>query len=263
MNKRLETFYDRAYDWILNFGPRIIIAIIVLFVGTWLIRILRKWLFGILDKHEIEPSVQGFLHGVLNISLQVLLLLAIMQIVGIQMTIFAAVITSFGVAAGLALSGTLQNFASGVLILLLKPFRVRDIISSQGQEGIVTSIQLFYTTVLTYDNKTLIIPNSKLSNDTIINLSREGTRRLDVELKLNYSFDIGKVKSIIEQTIINFQKINKTPAHRIGISGLDTDGYRIVAEVWVDARAFEDIRMAFEQLVIEDLKRSGIKLPGM
>src|SRR5947209_6806145 len=110
MDKKTVLFYDKAYNWILSYGPKILISIVVLFVGFWLIRIMKKWLFRVLDKHLIDPSLQSFLHGVLSVILQIILVLGIMQILGIQMTIFAAVIGSFGVAAGLALSGTLQNF---------------------------------------------------------------------------------------------------------------------------------------------------------
>src|SRR2546423_15484391 len=133
-----EKFYDRAYDWILTFGPRIIIAILVLFIGLWLIRLFKKWILKVLQRRHIDPSICSFLQGMISIALQVLLLLGLMQILGIQMTIFAAVIGSFGVAAGLALSGTLQNFASGILILLLKPYTVGDNITAQGQIGTVT-----------------------------------------------------------------------------------------------------------------------------
>ena len=258
-----ERFYEHAYDWILTTGPRILLAVIVLFLGLWLIRIVKNWIFRALSKRHIDPSICTFLKGVISVALQVLLLLGLMQIVGIQMTIFAAVIGSFGVAAGLALSGTLQNFASGVLILLLKPYRVGDNISSQGQVGTVTSIQLFYTIVLTFDNQTVIIPNSKLSNDVIVNLSRQGTRRLDVDLKFNYSYDYEQIRQILNQSIEKFEKVNKIPAHRIGISKLESDGYTIMINVWVNAHGYEDTMLAFQELIIEDLKKAGIKLPGM
>jgi small conductance mechanosensitive channel len=179
------------------------------------------------------------------------------------MTIFAAVIGAFGVAAGLALSGTLQNFASGVLILLLKPYRVGDNLNTQSLEGTVTSIQLFYTIILTFDNKTVIVPNSKLSNEVIINLSRQGTRRLDVVLKFTYAFDFEQIKGIINNTISKFEKINKVPEHRIGVSELEPDGYKIGVNVWINAHGFEDTKLSFQQLLIEELKKGGIKLPGM
>jgi small conductance mechanosensitive channel len=224
---------------------------------------MKKWVFRFMEHRHIEPSIQIFLHGLISISLQILLVLGIMQVLGIQMTVFAAVIGAFGVAAGLALSGTLQNFASGVLILLLKPYRVGDNIVTQGQEGTVTGIQLFYTLVLTYDNKTVIVPNSKLSNEVIVNLSRQGQRRLDVELKFSYAFNFDQIRQILDDTINDFVKALKTPEHRIGISSLDPDGFKVMTNVWVEAHGYEDTKQAFQQTVIENLKKAGIKLPGM
>jgi small conductance mechanosensitive channel len=263
MDKKTVMFYDKAYNWILTYGPKILFAVLVFFVGLWLIRLFRKWLFRMLDKRLLDPSIQGFIHGVLSVALQIILFLGILQILGIQMTIFAAVITSFGVAAGLALSGTLQNFASGVLILLLKPYRIGDNINAQGQEGTVTSVQLFYTVVLTFDNKTVIIPNSKLSNEVIINLSREGKRRLDIELKFSYNYDFDRIKDLLNAAITDFRNIDKTPVHRIGISGLESDGYTVVVNAWVNAHGFEDTRFLFQKLVLDSLKKGGVKLPGM
>ena len=263
MDKKLVTFYDRAYNWVLNYGPKILIAIIVFFVGLWLIRVLKKWLFKVMANRHIDPSIQDFLHGVVSVAFQILLVLIIMQILGIQMTIFAAVVGAFGVAAGLALSGTLQNFASGVLILLLKPYKIGDNINTQGQEGTVTSIQLFYTIVLTYDNKTVIVPNSKLSNEVIVNLSREGNRRVDVELKFTYAYDFDHIKDLLEKSIADYQPILKTPNYRIGISSLEPDGYKIMINVWITAHGFQDTKMAFQEKLMSDLKKGGVKLPGM
>src|ERR1700759_1896956 len=134
---KLDKFYDKAYDWMITHGPGLIIGIVVLFAGLWLIKQFVKWSQSRMHKKEVNPSVRPFLMSLLAAALRVLLILAVMQIVGIQMTLFAALIGSFGVASGLALSGTLQNFASGVLILLLKPFVVGDNIISQSIEGTV------------------------------------------------------------------------------------------------------------------------------
>lgn len=169
-----QKLYDQAARWLLNYGPRVLSAIIILLVGLWLIRLVKKWLGHHLLQRDVNSSIRPFLINVIVIFSQVLLIIGLMQIIGLQLTVFTAVIGAFGVAAGLALSGTLQNFTSGILILLLKPFVVGDNIVAQGQEGTVTSIQIFYTVVLTFDNRTVIIPNSKLSNEVILNLSREG-----------------------------------------------------------------------------------------
>jgi small conductance mechanosensitive channel len=195
--------------------------------------------------------------------LQILLVLGFMQIINVQMTVFAALIGAFGVAAGLALSGTLQNFTSGILILLLKPFRVGDNIIAQGQEGTVSTIQIFFTIVKTFDNRTVIIPNGKLSNEVIVNLSREGTRRLDIELKFNYGVDFNIVKQSIEGSLNSSNGLLKDPAHRIGVQTVDADGYRVEVNVWAPAHGFQDVKLALQEKLISDLKIAGVKLPGM
>ena len=185
----LDKFYDRAYGWILTVGPKIIIGLFLLLIGFWMIRIFRRWLIGRMIRKDISSSVRPFMVSLIITSLQILVVVAFMQVVGLQMTVFATVIGAFGVAAGLALSGTLQNFTSGIIILFLKPFRLGDIIIAQGQEGTISSIQIFFTVMKTLDNRTVIIPNSKLSNEVIVNLSREGKRRMDFELKLGFGID--------------------------------------------------------------------------
>jgi small conductance mechanosensitive channel len=262
MKKGVTDFYDLAYKWVIIHGPAILLAIIVFFIGQWVIRMLRRWS----RKFFLAPrftQVRPFMDGLISVALQVLLVLLLMQIVGIQLTLFAAVIASFGVAAGFALSGTLQNFAGGVLILLLHPYKIGDNIVTQGQEGTVSSIQLFYTIVISYDNKTIIVPNSKLSNEVIINLSRKGTRRIDVELKFNYGIDADHVKKTIEHIILSSKNLSTEPVHRISISALEPDGYRVLINVWTEAHGFNDTKYALQEKIMQALKQSGIKLPGM
>jgi small conductance mechanosensitive channel len=260
---KLDKFYTQAYDWILTVGPKILIGIIIVFIGIWLIRVLKKWLNHHLWKKDVTSSIRPFLVNLIITTLQILLGLAFMQVVGIQMTIFAAALGAFGVAAGLALSGTLQNFTSGILILLLKPFKVGDNIIAQGQEGSVFTIQIFFTVVKTFDNRTVIIPNSKLSNEVIINLSREGKRRLDIELKFSFGIDLAQVKSSIEGSIAAVTGLLKEPAHRIGISSVEADGYKVWINVWAPAHGFNDVKLLLQERIINDLKGAGLKLPGV
>ena len=262
MKKRIETFYDVAFQWLINYGPKIILAILILIVGQWVIRLLKKWINKFFETPKLK-TVRPFLEGLIGIALQVLLILLIMQVLGIQMTIFAAVITAFGVAAGFALSGTLQNFASGVIILLLRPYRIGDNIITQGQEGTVSSIQLFYTVIVSFDNKTIIVPNSKLSNEVIINLSRKGNRRIDIELKLSYGIDYEQVKKIISGAIESSKNLLTEPAHRISIMMLEPDGYRLLINVWTQAHGFNDARFMLQEKILNDLIQNKIKLPGM
>ncbi|MES2882787.1 MAG: mechanosensitive ion channel family protein [Bacteroidota bacterium] len=258
----LDKFYDQAYTWILTVGPRILLGIIIVLVGLWLIRFLKKWLNNHLVSKRVDHSIRSFLINLAIIALQVLLVFSFMQVIGIQMTVFAALIGAFGVAAGLALSGTFQNFASGILIILLKPYRVGDTIIAQGLEGTVSVIQVFFTIMKTADNKTVFVPNSKLSNEVIINLSREGKRRMDVEIKFNFGIDFEEVKKVIEKSILSVEGLLKQPAYNIGVSTVEQDGYKILVSAWVPANQFYETKMLLQQKIVEDVKQSGVKLPG-
>ena len=216
-----------------------------------------------MDKRNVDGSFKPFLISLINVGLELLLFLMLMQVLGIKLTLFASLLAAVGVATGLALSGTLQNFTSGILILLLKPYRVGDSIIAQGQEGIVEAIEIFYTVVTTYDNKTVIIPNSKLSNEVIINISREGIRRLDVEFKFGFGADFKQVETILKTSVESMLYVLKQPDYRIGVSTVEADGYRIAINVWVEAHGFQDSKLIFQEKLIRDLKESGIKLPGM
>ncbi len=263
MNWDWKKFYDQAYNWIISHGPKIILALIVFVMGIWLIRLVNRWIKKGLLVRRINPSVRLFLQNLIAIILQIVLVMLAMQIAGIELTFLSAIIAGMTVAVGLALSGTLQNFVSGILILLLRPYRVGDNINTQGQEGTVTSIQLFYTTVLTFDNKTIIIPNGQLSNNVVINLSREGKRRLDIELKFDYRIDIAGVKQILQESIRSSEDILPEPVARIGVIALDYDRYTITVNVWINAHSFYDTRLLLLEKFVRDLKSAGIKFPGM
>lgn len=256
-----EVFYDKAYNWLLTYGPRILVAIAVLIIGIWLIRLFNRFLKKRMTR--FNPSLRYFLQNLIAVTLQILLILLVMQVIGIQLTFFTAIVAGLSVAAGLALSGTLQNFVSGILILVLRPYRVGENISTQGQEGAVTSIQLFFTTVLTFDNKTIIIPNGQLSNNVVVNLSREGKRRLDIELRFTYGTDLALVKKIIHDTIHSSKDILPEPLARVGVSKLENDRMVISVNVWVNAHGFYDLSMALNEKLVNNLKEGGVKFPGM
>lgn len=259
----IAKLYDHIYSWMVNYGPRFLIGMLVLVAGLRFIRWIQSRSHKKMDKREVDPSVTPFLKSLIGVALRVLLVIGVMQIMGIQLTLFTAIIASFGVAAGLALSGTLQNFASGILILLLKPFVVGDNIITQGEQGTVTSIEIFYTIVTTFDNRVVIVPNSKLSNEVIINISRDGSRRLDINLKFPNSIDIKQTKGIINASIDKSENILKKPDRRIGVGEIQADGYVIAISVWVNAHGFQDTKLSLQETILQDIKDAGLKLPGM
>jgi small conductance mechanosensitive channel len=259
----IAKFYDKFYDWILRVGPKLLLALLVFVAAQVLIRLLKRWIRGSLNRREFDSSLQPFLMSLLFAVLQVLAILATLQVLGIEMTIFAALIGGIGVAAGLALSGTLQNFTSGILILLLKPFRIGDTIIAQGQEGVVRQIQIFYTIVVTYDNKDVIIPNSKLSNDLIVNISQEGQRRMDLDIKLPYTIDFKAAEMSLRRSLDEIPEIKKEPAPYIGINLMEVDGYHVNIYGWTEPQNFNEKKLAVQAKLLGDLRGSGIKWPGM
>ncbi|UKT65475.1 mechanosensitive ion channel family protein [Pedobacter mucosus] len=259
----INHYYDKTLDWLLLKGPSVFFGLLLLFIGLWVIKLFAKWMQNSMHKNDVNPSLRPFLSSLIIIVLRILLVLTVMQIIGIQLTFLTVLVGGLSVAAGLALSGTLQNFASGVLILILRPFIVGDNIVAQGQEGTVSSIQIFYTIVKTFDNRTVVIPNSKLSNEVIINISREGSRRLDIEIKLSYSIDYELIVQTFNQTVDGFIGCLDSPQKRIGISSLDDNGYKVLLNVWVKAHGFTDTKLSFQKELMQNLKINGVKLPGM
>ena len=259
----IEQLYARVYNWLLNTGPKVLAAVVILIIGQWLVRQARRLTARAMERKNFSPSLRPFFLNFMYAVLQVLLILAVLQIMGIQMTIFATVLGALGVAAGLALSGTLQNFTSGIMILLFKPFRTGDNIMAQGMEGKVINIEIFHTVVKAHDNKIIIIPNSKLSNDIIVNLSREGKRRLDIEFKVPFNVNFRDAQNILEQAAFATGQVLKDPVPRTGISSIENDGYKIILNAWLPAHGYYDTKLALQIKLVEDLKNGGIKLPGM
>jgi small conductance mechanosensitive channel len=254
-----EELYEKGVDWIITNGPRVIFAVIFLLIGLWLIKTIKRWLSNSLKRRNINSSLAPFIQSLVIITLKILLILFAMQILGIKMTLFAAGIASLGVAVGLALSGTLQNFAGGVLILMLKPFKKGDNIVAQGQDGIVESIQIFFTVITTFDNKTVIIPNSKLSNEIIVNMSQQGKRRLDLQMKFPYTSDANKIREVITNSVQESQDILPDPKPKIGVASLDIDGYVIITELWVEALSYYEVKNAVQQRILDKLKEAAMK----
>jgi small conductance mechanosensitive channel len=258
MNWNWDEFYKRASGWLIVNVPKILIALVILIIGFWVIRIFSKWLRKILERRNFNASLRYFLLNLVVISLQIFLIVIALQAAGVQLTFFTAIVAGLSVAAGLALSGTLQNFVSGILILVLRPYNVGDTVIMQGQQGTVTSIQLFYTIVTTFDNKTIIVPNGQLSNNVVINLSREGKRRIDIELKFPYKTDEEAIKKAVHDILPSVEGILRDPEVRIGVINLEADKYTLAIQVWTQAHGYEDTRMALQERVMEVLKQQQL-----
>ena len=210
----------------------------------------------------MHSSLQSFLLSVSITALHILLILAVMQQLHLETAIFTTVVGAFGVAAGLALSGTLQNFAGGVLILILKPFELSDTIRAQGQEGKVTSIQIFYTVLLTVDNKTIIIPNGKLFNEVIVNITRENQRRLDFEIEMTYAANPETVMDLIADAVKTAPGVLVDRTVNIGITKLSFDRVTFGINIWAEPAEFLNVKTYIHEEVVKKLMASGVKFPG-
>lgn len=230
----VNNYLDKITDFAFEYAPKLIGGILVLFIGLWVTNLITKAVGKSLEKSNIDQSLVPFLRSITNMLLKALLAITVMGMIGIQMTSFVAIIGAAGLAVGLALSGTLQNFAGGVVILILKPFKIGDMIEAQGYTGIVKEISIFSTMLNTVDKKLVIIPNGPLSTDALINFSAEPLRRVDWTFGIAYGDDVENFKKAINQFISEDNRILQEPASFIGLSELADSSVNFTVRVWVD-----------------------------
>ena len=258
---KLQIFLQQLIDWGVNAGGRIIGAIIIFVVGRFLISFLRKMLARLLAKRHVDASIQSFVKSLVNILLTILLIIAVIGKLGVETTSFAALLASAGVAIGMALSGNLQNFAGGLIILLFKPFKVGDYIEAQGTGGTVKEIQIFHTILATPDNKMVYIPNGSLSSGAVTNFSRQTTRRVDWTFGVDYGEDYDKVKAVIETIIARDSRILTDPAPFIALHALADSSVNIVVRVWVESPNYWEVYFGINQAVYATFNEKGINFP--
>ncbi len=256
-----EELIQMSIRGILSVGSRILIALVLLFVGRWIIKHLRKGLNRMLTNRKVEASLRSFLMSLTNITLTLFLIIVIIGILGIDTTSFIAVFASAGLAVGMALSGTLQNFAGGVMILIFKPFKVGDYIEAQGQSGTVKEIQLFNTVINTADNKTILIPNGGLSTGIINNYSKENSRRVDWTFGIGYGDDYDKAKATIAQLLESDGRIFKEPAYFIALTSLGDSSVNIVVRAWTASSDYWGVFFDMNEKVYKRFAEVGLNIP--
>ena len=256
-----QTYVVQLKELFVAYAPKFVGAIVVLIVGLLVIKAFIKFLAKIFEKRGVEPTLRGFIISLTDILLQTLLWISVLGMIGIQMTSFIAILGAVGLAIGMALTGTLQNFASGVMILLFKPFRVGDFIETQGIQGTVSSIQIFNTILKTPDNKTIIVPNSNLSNIILINYSTEPTRRVDWTFGIGYGDDVDKAEKIIRELIEADERILKEPEPFIAISELADSSVNLVVRVWVKSQDYWGVYFDMNKKVYLSFTSQGINIP--
>ena len=260
-NVSLDVFLTKMIDLGISVGSKILLAIVVFLVGRWIVRRLNKLLAKILEKRHVEASLSTFVKSLVNITLTLLLIIVVIGVLGIETSSFIALFASAGVAIGMALSGTLQNFAGGVMIKLFKPFKVGDTIEAQGQSGTVREIQIFNTILATPDNKIIIIPNGGLSTGLMKNYSREATRRVDWEFGIAYGDDYTKAKAVIARLLDADGRVLKDPAYFIALTSLGESSVNIVVRAWVNAGDYWGVYFDMNEKVYKTFAEENLNIP--
>lgn len=258
---KVQILIQQLIDWGVGAGGRIIGAIIIFVVGRFLISFLKKLLAKILSKRHIDPGIQSFVKSLVNILLTILLIIAVIGKLGVETTSFAALLASAGVAIGMALSGNLQNFAGGLIVLLFRPYKVGDWIESQGVSGTVREIQIFHTILTTADNKVIYIPNGALSSGTVTNYSREETRRVDWVIGVEYGENFDKVESTVQRIIAADKRILDTPEPFIALHALDASSVNVVIRVWVKTADYWGVYFDMNKTIYTVFNKEGIGFP--
>lgn len=257
MNFNLENLKN----FVILYGPKLIGAILVLIVGLWVIKAITRGTGKMLNKRDIDPSLKPFLRSLVSIILKVLLVISVLGMIGIEMTSFIAILGAAGLAIGLALSGTLQNFAGGVLILIFKPYRVGDFIDAAGVKGTVFEVQIFNTVLKTPDNVTIIIPNGSLVNATVTNYSRQPTRRVDWTFGIAYGDSVEKAREVLLKLIKEDKRIKDDPAPFIALSELADSSVNLVVRVWVESSDYWAVFFEMNQKVYNEFAKQGLNIP--
>ncbi|MGD1842349.1 MAG: mechanosensitive ion channel family protein [Thermonemataceae bacterium] len=257
----VDKIINQSISLATEYAPKLALAILTLVVGLWLIKVLKKYFLSFLNKSSIDANVHPFLSSLVSILLKVVLFISIAGLVGIKTSSFIAVLGAAGLAVGLALQGSLSNLAGGVVILILRPFRIGDYIEAQGEAGSVKSIQMFHTLLNTPDNKLVVIPNGPLANGNIINYTIEGTRRMDFTFGVSYDDDIKKVKEVLEGLIQAESRFLKDPAPFVGLSEFGDSAINIVARPWCKVEDYWNIYFEFKEKVNNAFAENNISFP--
>lgn len=260
-NMTLQEFLHTIITGALEVAGKIVIAIALYFIGRWIIKRVTKLLQRAFIRRDVDVSLRTFLLSLVQISLTIILITIAVSILGINTTGFVALFASAGLAVGMALSGTLQNFAGGVMVLILKPYRVGDFIEAQGQTGTVKEIRLFNTLINTVDNKTIIIPNGGISTGIINNYSKEELRRVDWKFGIAYGDDYRKARNIIAELLDKDVRILKEPAYFIALNSLADSAVIIVVRAWTATEDYWDVYFDMNEKIYKAFPENGINFP--
>lgn len=266
LTDKLNNVYDQFLRLSVEYAPKLVLAILVLLIGWWLIKRIVSLSGKAMEKRSLDPSLNGFLRTSLSVALKVVLLITVAGMIGIQTTSFLTVLGAAGLAIGLALQGSLSNFAGGALILAFKPFKVGDSIETANYSGEVKEIQIFNTILLTPEHKTVIIPNGMLSNGIIVNNSTRGDVRAEIQLRVLSSHPVDEVRRIIMEIINSDERILKVPEPQVLVAGFGNDTLNIIVRFFtktseksmIESECWEKIKKEFDKNGIQEARNYTI-----
>lgn len=259
--EKAELYTEKALELLLTWGPKVVLAILILVVGIIIINSFSRFLKRFMKKREVDPTLVPFLVGLVSTLLKVMLIISVVDIVGIKTTSFVAILGAAGLAIGLALQGSLANFAGGVLILIFKPYTVGDYIEAQGEAGTVKAVQIFNTVLNTPDNRKVIIPNGAVSSGTITNFSAEETRRMDLIFGIGYNDDLEKAKNVLKDMADADERILPDPTPFIGVSELGDSSVNLVVRIWCKKEDYWNIHFDWQNNVKLRFDKENISIP--
>ena len=258
---KMDEFIEQIIILGTEAGKSILLAAIVAVIGYYIVRFINNMVARILERRNVEPTVQSFLKSFVNITLLILLILTVVSTLGVNTTSLAALLASAGLAVGMALSGNLQNLAGGIILLLFKPYKVGDYIEAQGVSGTVKAIQIFHTILTTPDNKELFIPNGALSSGNITNYSKNDLRRVDMVVSVEYGTDTEKVKQVTQELLRSDSRILKAPAPFVAVNELGDNGVFFSIRVWVNGSDYWNVFFDTNERIYNEFNKQGIGFP--
>lgn len=256
-----EKILDKLIEFGTSWGIKLLVAIFVLIIGLKIIKAFKKWIKNTPKLEKLDTSLRSFLASFSNILLYFILVITIASILGIPATSFITILASCGVAIGLALQGTLSNFAGGLMLLLFKPFKVGDFVEVAGETGTVAEISVVYTVLLTGDNKRITIPNGSLTNTVIENYSAEENRRVDLTFSTAYNCDIEKTKKVISEVISAHPMVLSDPAPFVRLSAHGDSALTYTVRVWCKTENYWDVNFDLTEQVKEAFDKNSIEIP--
>lgn len=258
---KVEVYTAKAIELLMTWGPKLVLAIVILVVGIIIINSFSRFLRKVMEKRNVDPTLMPFLAGLISTLLKIMLIISVVDIVGIKTTSFVAVLAAAGLAVGLALQGSLANFAGGVLVMIFKPYQVGDYIQAQGEAGTVSSVQMFNTVLKTPDNRKVIIPNGAISSGTITNFSTEETRRMDMVFGIGYDDDLEKAKNVLKEMADADKRLLTDPPPFIAVKELADSSVNLVVRIWCKKEDYWDIHFDWQNNVKLRFDKENISIP--